>query len=93
MDERSKPKCDKVRAIRLDGKEYKTACVYDTAEVSNPAHAEIGLTRHALEEANQAEMRRQLMLAFNCNSPLSPESYRNGEVLNHIAGESSPPSV
>jgi hypothetical protein len=70
--------CEKVRAIRIDGKDQKTVCVYDTAEKVNPAHAEIGLTNLALEEADANEMRRHLMLVFNCDSPISPRIYRKG---------------
>jgi hypothetical protein len=76
--------CQMVRAIQLEGVPQRTVCVYDTAEKSNRAHGEIGLTPLALEDANANEMRRHLMLAFHCDAPISPLSYRRGEIWKYI---------
>lgn len=77
-------KCDDIRAIRLDGGSARTTCVYDTAEESNPAHAEICWTAQALEEGDAGELRKKLLDAFKTSSPISPSAYRNGAVLSKI---------
>lgn len=72
--------CENVRGIRLNGMPNRTVCVYDTAERSNPAHAEICLTHFALEDGDANEMRRHLMTAFNTQNLISPGTYQSGRV-------------
>jgi hypothetical protein len=71
--------CAAVRSIQLDGKTERLACVYDTANPDNPAHAEIFWTgRGEIPEAGEAELRRKLMLAFNADDPVLASAYRAG---------------
>jgi len=80
-------KCDDVRRIQISDSRKRTICVYDTAERTNPTHAEMGLTPFALDDGDSNEMRRHLMTAFNTGSPFSPQAYRNGESWQTLAPE------
>jgi hypothetical protein len=72
-------KCLTVRNIKVSGAK-RAAGVYDTAEKSNPSHAEIFHTEHVLEE-DRLEIRRELMIAFNSNRLISPNVYRGGTLV------------
>lgn len=71
-------KCSDLRNILIDSK--RALCLYDTAEKDNPAHGEICLSRE-ISEADQLELRYEIMKTF---SEISPNSYRNGRIHNHL---------
>jgi hypothetical protein len=74
-------KAARLREIRLQGIDSRAVCLYDTAERTNPAHAEVcsGLTIEDNGDGN--ELRRMLHLAFDADHPIDQAAYRGGKVL------------
>lgn len=78
--------CDDVRAVMLsDGS--KGFCVYDTANADNPSHGEIFQAKYQLEEADQLELKREIMRIFTKTAPHEPRSYRGGDLWNALQPE------
>jgi hypothetical protein len=73
-----------VRDIRV-GEVQQAVRVYDTAERSNPAHAELFKTQFVSDEGDANEMRRHLMAAFSDGMPINAKEYRGGAVLDQLA--------
>jgi hypothetical protein len=61
-------------------------CIYDTANLDNPAHAEVFATR-VIEEADPAERRAQLLSIFQKGIVTKCESYRSGEPWNSLTAD------
>lgn len=80
-------KCGAVRLMQIDGYDSRSACVYDTAEKHNPAHAEICCPYSVPEEGDANELRNSLMKLFNAGSPIAPNAYRNGVVREGLTTE------
>lgn len=76
-------KCDDIRNIKLDQTLNRSVCIYDTALESNPAHGEIGQTQH-IEEADQNELRHQLLVAFGNGNIIKPNNYWQGSIWNAL---------
>ena len=83
-------KCADVRSITIGGptgkKTAREVCVYDTAEEGNPAHAEICRTRR-IQEADELELRRQLMAYFGDGKMLERQAYRGGAIWGALPGD------
>ena len=71
--------CKDVRSIKADNGKARAVCVFDTAEQSNLAHAELCQTHH-IDEADRVELRRNLIVAFGNGVPIKPTEYRQGNV-------------
>lgn len=70
-----------VRSVVLGDKPNRVLAIYDTAEPTNQAHAEIFQTEHVIDESDQIELRKELLQRF-CNGVLTiPASYRSGALL------------
>lgn len=79
--------CDAVRAIKLNDSTNRFLCVYDTAEKENPAHAEIGQSQYIIEEADNNELRHELLCAFNNGILTDSTMYKNGAIWNALSIE------
>lgn len=77
--------CATVKGFLTDDKR-RLLCVYDTAEPSNPAHAEMGRGSD-FEEGDEQELRKLLWDAFQCSAPVRPQHYRDGAVWNALSPE------
>lgn len=73
-------RCGEVRTMRLDGHVDQIACIYDTAEETNPSHAEICWTRGAVDAGDANELRKKLMDLFQADRPIASQTYRSGAV-------------
>jgi hypothetical protein len=81
--------CIDVRKITNDvAHGRRTVCVFDTAQRPNPAHAELCQTRYIINEADENELRAQLLRAFNSKTLIKPTNYRGGRIF-----QSLPPSI
>lgn len=80
-------KCHSVRDIRMGDRSERSVCVYDTAEASNPAHAEMFCARPISMNADRNELRRHLWLAFTNGTIVPPSVYRGGAVLSSLPVE------
>jgi len=74
--------CKQAREIVLDGSGNRAVCVYDTAESTNPAHAELFQTQYVIDEADELEIRRKLLDIFSVR--FNPDKYRNSELLERL---------
>ncbi len=72
--------CETVRSISIERSERRAVCVFDTAEPSNPAHAELCQTHYVIDEADRIELRRKLFSAFGNGKPIPASEYRAGSV-------------
>jgi hypothetical protein len=79
-------KCDDIRNIKLDETLNRSVCMYDTALKDNPAHAEICQTQH-IEEADQNELRHQLLVTFDNGNIVKPIEYWEGLIWNGLPNE------
>lgn len=77
-------KCSDIRIITVEDTDYRAVCVYDTAEPENPAHAELCQTQYVIDEADQAELRHNLFVAFGNGAITAPPQYRNGVTWNKL---------
>lgn len=77
--------CRDIRKIMAGGVNRRAICVYDTADSDNPAHGELCQTQH-IEEADQAELRHDLLVAFGNGSIIPPLQYKNGAVWDRLPG-------
>ena len=73
--------CRDVRSISVGQTDRRAACVYDTAETKNPAHAELFRTSHLADDGDQNELRSNLFKAFGNGVAITPEAYRAGGIL------------
>lgn len=73
-------KSDDLRKVLVESTSARALCLYDTAEKDNPSHGEIHQTVD-INEADQIELRHDIMQAFVSAKKLTPNSYRNGDVL------------
>lgn len=73
--------CQNVRDIKVAESDERAFCVYDTAELGNPAHAEVCQTQYVIEEADGPELRKKLFEAFGDGIVIKPLQYRSGAVL------------
>ncbi len=75
----------RLREIKLQGIDSRAICIYDTAERTNPSHAEVcaGLTIE--DNGDGPELRRLLHLAFDADNPISRAEYRDGNVLSRLS--------
>jgi hypothetical protein len=71
--------CHDVRNIGVDVPNKRAVCVYDTANQNNISHGELCQTRH-ISEADQAELRHDLFIAFGEGAIHSPTEYRDGVI-------------
>ena len=71
--------CGHLRHLRVADLDKQLFCVYDAAEESSPAHAEIGVS-HRISEADQIEYRRELMRVFGDGVIRSRHTLRDGTV-------------
>jgi len=79
--------CAKIRSIVIGNEKKRALCVYDTAEQSNPAHAEICQTEHLKFEADELELRHALFEAFGNKQILPPSQYREAELMEMLPAE------
>jgi hypothetical protein len=79
-------KCNDLRDI-MTSDSNRSVCIYDTAEKSNPSHAEIGQTQRIIEEADQVELRHDLLVAFGEGKILPPTLYRQGTIWESLPTE------
>lgn len=63
----------------------RSVCVFDTAERTNPAHAELFQTQYVIDEADQLELRRGLIASFS--DCFTPSDFRSGAVLTGLSPE------
>jgi hypothetical protein len=79
--------CKDVREATLNDGNRQVACVYDTAEMTNRAHAEICWNQLGLEEGDTNELRKIFMDLFQTDRPVMPQSYRDGAVWGSMPKE------
>jgi hypothetical protein len=74
----------RLRKMRLHGIDGQVVCLYDTAERTNPSHAEIcsGVTMEDNGDAN--ELRHLLWSAFDADHPITRTKYRGGTVHSRV---------
>lgn len=72
--------CADVRKIEGSEPGVRGVCVFDSAERTSPAHAELCQTHHVLDEADRIELRKNLFAAFGHGAPIAPTAYRQGFV-------------
>ncbi len=78
--------CSDIRDVRLsDGS--KGFCVLDTANETNPSHGEIFQAKYQLDDADQLQLKREIMQAFTKVAPFDPQTYRSGELWNALLPE------
>lgn len=77
--------CKAVRDIRIESEIERALCVYDTAELDNPAHAEMFSARSASMEADNGELRFHLRVAFNNGMILPAPAYRDRAVWSQLS--------
>lgn len=77
--------CKKIRSLMQGSATNRSVCVFDTAERTNPAHAELFQTQYVIDEADQLELRKVLLTSFS--DCLTPSQFRNGAVLSTISPE------
>lgn len=75
--------CQSVRGIMAGESSDRAVCVYDTADLGNPAHAEMCQT-HYIDEADELELNRNLLAAFNGGVITQRSQYRNGAVWDQL---------
>lgn len=75
--------CEKIRGLMHGSATNRSVCVFDTAERANPAHAELFQTQYVVDQADQLELRRELLGSFSDH--FSPSRFRNGTVLAAIS--------
>lgn len=73
-------KCGDIRKINVTNSDKRNLCVYDTAEINNPAHAEICKTNYIIDEADKLELKRHIFKAFGNSSIITPDVYRSGNI-------------
>jgi hypothetical protein len=76
-----------IRNININNTNKRNLCIYDTAEINNPAHAEICKTIYVIDEADKLELRRHIFKAFGNSSVITPDAYRSGAVLQNLQPE------
>ena len=76
--------CEDIRAIKLYDSINKYVCVYDTGEKDNPAHAEIGQSQYVIEEADNNELRFELLKAFDNGVLTESILYKNGTIMKSL---------
>jgi hypothetical protein len=74
--------CGAVRGLRSPSQPTeRAAAVYDTALPNNAAHAEIFKTQHIIPEADELELKRNLLMAVFAGGKLTgAQTYRDGTV-------------
>ncbi|MBI5116476.1 hypothetical protein HZA56_08390 [Candidatus Poribacteria bacterium] len=75
--------CQSVREIRAGESSNRAVCVYDTADLGNPAHAEMCRTHH-IDEADGLELHRNLLAVFGNGVITRPSQYRNGAAWDQL---------
>jgi len=78
-------KSETVRKI-VNSLKNQAICVYDTAEMDNPAHAEMMIS-YNIAETDRAELTARLYEVFDNQNPISPEKYRNGEIWQELPSD------
>jgi hypothetical protein len=76
----------RLREIKLQGIDGRAVCLYDTAERTNPSHAEICSGQTIEDNGDANELRRLLHLEFDADHPIDPDEYRGG-VLSRLAAD------
>ncbi len=76
--------CGLIRSITNDNNSKRSFCIYDSAEATNLAHAEIFACCEVVDDEDRGELRKQLFDAFNANHPIYPASYRDGSFLTNV---------
>lgn len=71
-----------LRDLRLDDDPINRLCIYDTALLENPAHAE-GCWSKPIPEADAPAVRALLMKAFGARYVVA-ENYRDGAVVKSL---------
>lgn len=79
--------CQNARGIRAGESDHRAVCVFDTAELENPAHGELCQTHYIIEEADKVELRRNLFAVFNNGVPIQPSRYRNSVVWDQLPSD------
>ncbi|MDD5056849.1 MAG: hypothetical protein PHQ60_03175 [Sideroxydans sp.] len=77
-------KCEDVRNIKSDDSLNRAVCIYDSAEKENPAHGEMAQTQHVIE-ADEIELRHDLLAVFGGGAITTPLQYRDGFVWNSLS--------
>ena len=73
-------KTEILRKVLIESTNARALCLYDTAEEDNPSHGEMH-QMGSINEADQIELRHDILQAFVSAKKLTPNSYRNGDVL------------
>lgn len=76
--------CGATRSIKVSDIVERAVCIFDTAKLTNPSHAEICQTHH-IQEADNPELRRELLAAFGDGIPIKPSDYRQGSVWEKLS--------
>ncbi len=76
--------CGNIRNISADDSGQREVCVYDTANLGNPAHGELFQTQYVIDEADRVELRGKLFIAFGDGKIISPLQYRGGAVWSSL---------
>ena len=73
-----------IRKIIITNTNKRDLCIYDTAEINNPAHAEICKTNYVIDEADKLELRSHIFRVFGDSSVIPPNAYRSGAVFQNL---------
>lgn len=81
-------KCSDLRGINADAKNIgRSVCVYDTALSVNTSHGEIFAADSTIDEADELEIKAELMKCFDSENLIHPQQYQNGFVWNSLSTE------
>lgn len=80
-------KCADVRQTTTLSQLHRACAVYDSAERQNPAHAELCQTEFVIDEADEAQLRFELMRIFGNNEIIPPSQILEGAIWNKLSAE------
>lgn len=78
-----------LRSLKVGETGNRSVCAYDTAEKTNPAHAELFQSQYVVEEADEPELRTKLFQAFGRGVLIAPNQYRESRVLDVVTSASN----
>lgn len=75
----------KLRACRVSDVSGAAFCIYDSAEMLNPAHGEITATRYAIEDADRIEAQKHILDCFGSGRLVKRHNYKNGKIWGRLS--------
>ena len=76
-------KSEDLKKLLIESSKTRALCLYDTAEKVNISHGEIHKASD-MDEADEVELRHDLLKVFKSDLKFSPSSYRDGNLHTYI---------